>query len=268
MLPLLVVAACATGGDVARIVAPTQTAIGNSKPVPAVARATRMPVQGIDVSEHDGDIDWHSVKRAGITFAYLKTTEGGDVADDRFDENWKAAGAAGIHRGAYHFMYWCRAADQQARFFLSNVPNDPEALPPVLDLEWNDASPTCPGAFPASKAVPMIRTLLAAMEARTGKRPIIYTDVTFYRDILSGGAFADYPLWLRSVAAEPAKLYPGRPYTYWQFSSTGRVPGIAGDVDRNVFNGSADDWDRWLVQAGVVKPEKTATAAAAAAPRT
>jgi lysozyme len=209
-----------------------------------------MPVQGIDVSRHDGDIDWPAVKRAGISFAYLKTTEGGDYADPKFFENWKEAAAAGVRRGAYHFMYWCRPADQQALFFMVNVPNDVDALPPVLDLEWNDDSPTCPGAIPAAKAVSMIRTVLKAMQARTGKRPIIYTDVNFYRDVLAGGAFADYPFWLRSTAAEPRQLYPGRPFVYWQFTSTGRIPGIVGDVDRNVFNGSAEDWSRWLIQVG------------------
>jgi lysozyme len=253
-LALLALAGCA-GADRG----PIQTAAfvaryGDTDPHPGVAAARGMPIQGIDVSRHDGDIDWPAIKRSGISFAYLKTTEGGDYADPKFLENWKEAAAAGVRRGAYHFMYWCRPADQQALFFMVNVPNDADALPPVLDLEWNDASPTCPGAIPAPKAAAMIRTVLRAMQARTGKRPVIYTDVTFYRDVLAGGAFADYPFWLRSTASEPQKLYPGRPFVYWQFTATGRVPGIDGDVDRNVFNGTADDWSRWLVQVGAAPP--------------
>ena len=249
-LALLTLAGCA-GADRG----PLQSAafalrIGDSDPHPGVAAARAMPIQGIDVSRHDGDIDWPTVKRSGISFAYLKTTEGGDYADPKFIENWKQAAAAGVKRGAYHFMYWCRPADQQALFFMVNVPNDADALPPVLDLEWNDASPTCPGAIPAWRAVPMIRTVLKAMQARTGKRPIIYTDVNFYRDVLASGAFSDYPFWLRSTASEPQKLYPGRPFVYWQYTGTGRIPGLDGDVDRNVFNGSADDWSRWLLQVG------------------
>jgi lysozyme len=98
----------------------------------------------------------------------------------------------------------------------------------------------------------MIRTLLAAMEARTGTRPIIYTDVTFYREIIRGSEFTAYPFWLRSTAALPGDLYPGQPFVYWQFSGTGRVPGISGNVDRNVFNGSADDWSLWLLRTGTV----------------
>jgi lysozyme len=251
-LALLFLADCAGADRIPPQPAAFVARIGDTDPHPGVGAARSMPIQGIDVSRHDGDIDWPAVKRAGISFAYLKTTEGGDYADPKFLDNWKEAAAAGVRRGAYHFMYWCRPADQQALFFMVNVPNDTDALPPVLDLEWNDASPTCPGAIPASRAIPMIRTVLAAMQARTGKRPIIYTDVNFYRDVLAGGAFADYPFWVRSTAAEPQKLYPGRRFTYWQFTATGRIPGISGEVDRNVFNGSAEDWSRWLVQIGAV----------------
>jgi lysozyme len=153
-------------------------------------------------------------------------------------------------------MYWCRPADQQALFFMVNVPNDHDALPPVLDLEWNPDSPSCPVRLPPAKAVPMIRTLLEAMEARTGKRPVIYTDANFYREILADGPFHDYPFWLRATASPPEQIYQRRPWTFWQFTATGRVPGITGDVDRNVFNGTAEEWARWLARVGAA-PEPT-----------
>jgi lysozyme len=230
------------------------TRIGDADPAAGVAAAPRMPVQGIDVSSHQGDIDWAAVQRAGISFAYLKTTEGGDFADAKFLDNWHDAAAAGVRRGAYHFMYWCRRADQQALFFMVNVPNDADALPPVLDLEWNHDSPSCPVRLSREKALPMIRTVLTAMEARTGKRPIIYTDANFYRDILADSPFRNYPFWLRSTASPPENLYPGQPWTFWQFTATGRVPGILGDVDRNVFRGTADAWERWLIEVGSAPP--------------
>jgi lysozyme len=97
----------------------------------------------------------------------------------------------------------------------------------------------------------MIRTLLAAFESHTGKRPIIYTDPRFHRDVLEG-EFPNYQFWLRSVAAEPADVYQQRGWTFWQFTTTGTVPGVAGKVDRNSFNGSQADWQRVLhrLQAG------------------
>ena len=87
--------------------------------------------------------------------------------------------------------------------------------------------------------------MLAAMEAHTGKRPIIYTDINFHRDVLEG-ELKGYEFWLRSVAAEPHKRFKDRHWHFWQYTATGRVPGIKGHVDRNVFRGSEKDWRSWL----------------------
>lgn len=211
-----------------------------------VQRAHRMPVQGIDISHWQGDIDWDRVKAAGTRFAFIKATEGGDHLDPRFHENWQGAKRAGVPRGAYHFVYWCRPAHEQILWFMLNVPADPDALPPVLDVEWNGQSRTCPQRIPRAQALAKMRVMLAGMEAHTGKRPIIYTDINFHRDVLEG-ELKDYQFWLRSVAAEPHERYSNRPWTLWQFTATGRVPGVSGNVDRNAFNGSIAEWDR-LVQ--------------------
>ena len=100
-------------------------------------------VHGTDVSKYQTSIAWHDAKAAGISFAFLKATEGGDRVDDNFSENWQRAKAAGVPRGAYHFYYFCRPAEEQARWFIRNVPRDRSSLPPVLDMEWNPQSPTC-----------------------------------------------------------------------------------------------------------------------------
>jgi lysozyme len=84
--------------------------LGDAKPHPAVTKAHKMPVQGIDVSRWQGKIDWASVAAAGKQFAFIKATEGGDHIDPRFLENWHGAKQAGLVRGAYHFVYWCRSA--------------------------------------------------------------------------------------------------------------------------------------------------------------
>jgi len=215
------------------------------KPHKGVVSAHTMPIQGIDVSYWQGDIDWRKVREAGIHFAFIKATEGGDHLDPKFRENWYAAKRAGVARGAYHFIYWCRPGDEQAEWFVRNVPRDPDALPPVLDLEWHTNSPTCPDKISRSKALKKIGVILAAMEAHTGKRPIIYTDPTFHREVLQG-ELDDYHFWLRSVAAEPDEVYRRRAWAFWQFTTTGSVPGVDGKVDRNIFNGTRSDWDRVL----------------------
>lgn len=223
-------------------VAAADTALRDAEPHEGVARAHHMPVQGIDVSQWQGDIDWDQVRASGVRFAYIKATEGGDHLDTKFRQNWVAAKRAGVPRGAYHFMYWCRPAHEQALWFMLNVPADADALPPVLDVEWNAHSATCPDRIPVEEAREMVKVLLEAMAAHTGKRPIIYTDAVFHAQVLQG-QFNDYSFWLRSVAAEPHSIYDQRPWLFWQFTTTGRVRGIDGNVDRNVFNGRSADWD-------------------------
>jgi lysozyme len=223
----------------------------DAKPHDGVAAAHTMPIQGIDVSYWQGYIDWNQVRAAGVRFAYIKATEGGDHLDPKFLDNWSAAERAGVARGAYHFMYWCRPANEQALWFMLNVPPDSDALPPVLDLEWNSRSKTCPGKVDRDTALQKIKIMLDAMEAHTGKRPIIYTDPKFHREVLEG-EFTNYHFWLRSVAAEPEDIYRERGWSFWQFTTTGKVPGVSGKVDRNSYNGTLADWDRvlkWL-QAG------------------
>jgi lysozyme len=249
-LALLAVASVVMAVSAGARIALSRT-LSDKKPHDGVAAAHTMPIQGIDVSYWQGDIDWEKAREAGIQFAYIKATEGGDHLDPKFLDNWNAAKRAGMARGAYHFIYWCRPAHEQALWFMLNVPADSDALPPVLDLEWHTQSPTCPQKVSRDTALKKIRILLDALETHTGKRPIIYTDPVFHREVLQG-EFTDYHFWLRSVAAEPAKIYPGRSWSFWQFTTTGSVPGVKGKVDRNSFNGTRADWDRvlnWL-QAG------------------
>lgn len=217
----------------------------DKKPHKGVVAAHAMPVQGIDVSYYQGDIDWKKVSEAGIRFAFIKATEGGDRLDPKFLDNWRAAKRAGVARGAYHFMYWCRPARDQAAWFTSHVPEDGDALPPVLDVEWNSHSKTCPQRIARAHAIAKIKVMLKAMEAHSGKRPIIYTDPKFHSEVLEG-EFADYDFWLRSVAAKPEAKYEARDWAFWQFTTTGRVHGVSGPVDRNSFNGTRADWKRVL----------------------
>ncbi len=209
------------------------------RPHPGAAAAQGYPVHGIDVSKWQAEIDWAAVRAAGTRFAFIKATEGGDHEDERFLRNWAGAKAAGIPVGAYHFVFWCRPAHEQAHWFVQHIPRDPDALPPVLDLEWNGHSRTCPRKVPREVALEKARVMLRELEAHTGKVPIIYTDITFHKEVLEGEReFDRYPFWLRSVAARPEERYVARPWAFWQYTTTGRIPGIRGDVDRNVFNGT------------------------------
>jgi lysozyme len=254
--------ACTAGVAEARNPFPKK---GDNEPHHGVRDAMMKSIQGIDVSRWQRDIDWARVRAAGTRFAFIKATEGGDHLDPNFRDNWDAARAAGIPRGAYHFVFWCRPAQDQIRWFIRNVPRDPAALPPVLDVEWNNHS-RCPKTHPA-KAKQKMREMLRAFEAHYGKKPIIYTDINFHEDVLEGTTeFNDYPFWIRSTAARPEKRYHNRPWEFWQFTTTGRVPGIVGDVDRNAFFGSEQQFRDWMAgryDIGARRPVNASTRVAA-----
>lgn len=206
-------------------------------------------VHGVDVSRWQGDIDWETLRRHGGNFAYIKATDGGDHLDPMFKTNWRRAKEAGIHRGAYHFFYWCRRASEQADWFIRNVPRDPDALPPVIDVEWNGQS-SCKRRPSRADVLEKMQVFMDKLERHYGKRPVIYTAPDFYEDNLVG-AFENYPFWLRSVAAHPSKVYPGRKWVFWQYSGTGLSQGVGEKIDLNVFNGSEEGWHNWVSTRGM-----------------
>ncbi len=245
-LAACVLAGCAAG--VSDLVQPAALVGGHPFPVrDSTSGYQNHEVHGVDVAKFQAEISWPEVKASGVEFAFIKATEGADRVDERFTQNWNAARAAGVPRGAYHFNYWCSPLAAQADWFRRNVPDDPDALPPVLDLEWNFQSPTCPRKVDRDFARSEIKSFLAAMEAAFHKRPILYTDIVFHRDVLDDGAFADYPVWVRSVKDLPQQKYPGRRWAFWQYTERGSVPGIQGAVDKNVFAGTRAQW-RGLVE--------------------
>ncbi len=228
-----------------RLTTTVDTATGLSSPLSGVVTTPDdHGIKGIDVSKYQGPIDWATVRASGVSFAYVKATEGGDRVDDRFAENWAAAKAAGVPRGAYHFYYFCRTGAEQAAWFIRNVPADPDALPPVLDMEWNPDSPSCKRRPPVAEIHREMASFLRIVEKHYGKRPMIYTSVDFHRDALVA-AFPQHHFWLRSVAGHPSLKYGSRSFAMWQHTATGRVPGISGNVDQNVFVGGSNDWRRF-----------------------
>lgn len=201
-------------------------------------------VHGIDVSRWQTYIDWNRAKAAGISFAFIKATEGGDFLDPKFHEHRHDARRAGVRYGAYHYYYFCRPAHEQAAWFIKNVPHDLTSLPHVLDIEWTPTSKTCTirpdGATIRSEA----RKFLDILQRHYGKRPIIYTTPDFYEET-GIGQMRGETFWLRSVAGHPRKVYPGQRWTFWQYTGTGSVPGINGKVDLNVFAGAPESFAHW-----------------------
>ena len=197
--------------------------------------AATYPVRGIDVSHHQGRIDWPRVGQSGVEFAFIKATEGRDFSDSRFPENWSGADAAGIARGAYHFFTFCTSGKAQAEHFLRIVPPVAGALAPVADVEFVGNCTRHP-SMEAVRAELVV--FLEEVERAWGAAPIIYTTPEAHRRLLGAG-FERHPLWLRSVFSQPEPdAYGG--WSVWQFSETGAVPGIRGPVDLNALRPGFD----------------------------
>lgn len=200
--------------------------------------ADRFPVRGIDVSHHQGAIDWAAVQRGGVSFAFIKATEGATHQDTRFAENWAGAGEVGIARGAYHFFTFCTSGLDQAENFLRRVAELEAELAPVADVEF---AGNCKAWSSADAIRSELAAFLAHVEQRLGRRPMLYYTRDAARRILRGH-FHEHPRWPRSIVGEPDDAVLG-PWHFWQFADNARLAGIRGPVDLNVFRGSRAEFE-------------------------
>jgi lysozyme len=184
---------------------------------------------GVDVSNHQGRIDWERVAADDMDFAYIKATEGGDFVDRSFERNWEGAEAAGLDRGAYHFFTLCKPGAEQAENFLRTVPADPE-LPPAIDLELGGNCAARPSKAWLDRE---LDDFLTAVESATGERVLLYIGPEF-EDIYPIKDDLDRPIWHRRLVLRP----DGDPWWIWQFMSVGAVDGVDGAVDVNVMRGT------------------------------
>jgi lysozyme len=180
---------------------------------------------GIDVSNHQGEIDWKQVAGNDISFAYIKATEGNDFVDKSFAANWSQAKMAGVSRGAYHFFTLCSPGAEQAQNFLKTLPADPEALPAAVDLEFSD----CAQRPDRATVQRELRDFITAVERKTGQPVLIYAMPSFVQAYpMSSDLEREH--WRRKVFRRPEV----DDWTIWQASSMARVSGVHGPVDLDV----------------------------------
>lgn len=195
-------------------------------------------IRGVDVSHLRGSIDWSLVAKEGVAFAFIKATEGTSFIDPQFHANWNGAHAAGLLRGAYHFYVPSADPHQQALSFMRVVQTGPGDLPPVLDIEL----PKDPREMVSpSEIVSGIQAWLAAVEQGTGKVPILYTNLNFWAK-LGATNFGRFPLWIAEYGVDAPKIPEGwKAWSFWQYSSSGSIPGIQAPVDLDLFQGTLPD---------------------------
>ena len=193
-------------------------------------------IHGIDISHYQVDIDWGQLSNAMVNgcpvrFVIMKSTEGAGKLDETFYENYQSAGDYGFIRGAYHFWSNKSSARDQAYFFLKKVHLNDGDLPPVLDVEHK------PKEQSVEDFQRDILTWLHIVEDKYHVKPIIYTYYKFKQSYLSAPVFDDY----RIAHYYVEKIEYKGPWKFWQHTDAGRLPGIKGYVDLNIYNGSYYD---------------------------
>jgi lysozyme len=209
---------------------------------PSAQAAWQIP--GIDVSKYQGEIRWRAVAAANIRFAVIRATLGNDYRDPRYAENLARATAHGLAVGAYHFAEpdWSpRDAIREADHFLAVARVGRDDLLPVLDIESSNG-------LPPRKLRAWAVAWLDRVHGRTGVRPMIYSGNSFWKGRMGNTPWfglRSHALWVAHWNVPtpwvPGERWAGRGYTMWQWSATGRIPGIRGPVDLDRLRGDLAD---------------------------
>ncbi|MEZ0230960.1 MAG: GH25 family lysozyme, partial [Planctomycetota bacterium] len=191
-------------------------------------------VEGVDVSYHNGTIDWKKVQAAGIGFAFIRVSDGLNLVDPQFTANWNGAKSVDIVRGVYQYFRGSQSGVSQANLLLSKIGTQGATdLQPVCDIEELDG-------VSASTLVARVRDWMSTIQSKTGVTPIIYTSPAFWNSLNT--SFPDNDLWVAHWGVSAPTLPNGwAGWNFWQYTDSGTVSGISGAVDRNVFQGTLAD---------------------------
>jgi len=201
-------------------------------------------VRGIDISHYQNNIKWEKLRNASLNndpvrFIIIKATEGKDLYDDDFNDNFFQAQQNDFIRGAYHFFVPGVDAEAQAKFYLHQVHLVPGDLPPVLDIEKI-------GKLTKAQLQKDVKKWLDIVEKKYGVKPILYTSYKFKKDYLDSPVFNEYPYWIAHYYIN--KLEYKGDWVMWQHTDCGKVDGIKGFVDCNIFNGTVKDLEAFTLK--------------------
>ena len=190
---------------------------------------------GVDVSNHNGNIDWKKVKAAGIDFAFIKQSEGLSFVDPYARRNVVGCKSAGVLPGRYHYFTPGLDPVMQADYFLKQTgPIGKGELQPVVDVEENDK-----GMIKPAEMVREVKLFIDRVVAKSGRDVTIYTYPDFWIHAMANADMTAHPLWIATYGPAPAQIGAWKQHwSFWQYDDHGHVPGIAGEVDLDVFNGT------------------------------
>ncbi|WP_407405568.1 glycoside hydrolase family 25 protein [Sodaliphilus sp.] len=205
---------------------------------PDVTLGEKYSVRGIDVSNHNGKVNFDKVAAAGYSFVYVKASEGATYKDARFKANCNKAARSGLKVGAYHFFRNNRDGLSQARNFIDQVRAVDLDLPLVIDIEDAGNDNSVETALVHSR----LRQMAAELK-RAGYKIMIYTNGDGFKKYYQP-CFKGEPLWLCTFN-DPDSV-KGKGHVMQQYCHWGRVPGVSGEVDLNVYMGTQRQWVDWL----------------------
>jgi GH25 family lysozyme M1 (1,4-beta-N-acetylmuramidase) len=204
----------------------------DQEPLQPAAQAASYQL-GVDVASYQGYPNWPAVRNSGRIFAFNKATEGTGYVNPYYATNKSRIQAAGMYHGPYHFGHPSLDANTQADFFVNHAGNFHGGLQLMLDLEVTDGRS-------AASVWSWTQAFIARIKYRTGRPGIIYTGFYFWRDNVGNpNNNLNCPLFLAAYVSNPNPYIPtawsGVGWAFWQYTSTGTVPGISGNVDHDYF---------------------------------
>ena len=185
---------------------------------------------GIDVSKHNGNINWQRVAQdPNIKFVYIKATEGFSIVDSKYKKNLREARAAGLKVGSYHFFRGYRTAEEQFAIFSQNVDKSQQDLVPMVDVEQTGNS-----LVKRDLLQVRLQKFMELVKEHYGKYPLLYSQHHFYNERLAP-EFNKYFIFMARYSKKEPELKGGGKYNIWQYSEKGHIKGIHGNVDLDRF---------------------------------
>jgi len=195
---------------------------------------------GVDISKYQGEVDFKQLKAAGITYVFVKASEGNTYQDPLFARNFAQAKQAGLIVSAYHFYETNDAPNSQLENFTQLVTLSAGDLPPVVDIEKLHMQDDL-------MLTHHLQSYLIGLEKHYGVKPIIYTGLNFANQHVT--EFAQYPLWIAEYGrAQPTLPTGWSNWTFWQWSQSHTLKGIEGQVDADKFNGTSVHFANLLIK--------------------
>lgn len=201
-------------------------------------------VRGIDVSHHNEYVNWHMLNEDNISFVYMKSTEGTDHIDREYKNNYYLAKEVGLKVGTYHFYTFGKDGREQAQHFINNSNIYSGDIIPAIDVEHSYINRATTTKNSYNNMIAELRSMEEVLNEHYGVRPIIYTNKECYKLYIKDN-FPNNPLWICDLHNVPNDDHSH--WDIWQFSHTGTLKGVVGNVDLNFYRGTFEEFKSLLI---------------------